>query len=166
MGVQLAMVSIGRPEKGKQLMEHLGIMNGDQLLFVDPENVLYDALDLNRGIYRTFFNMNTPLAFLDRFTRDGGTKELGEILPKWTKGTTDVFVVDEASIPRSHLLPLFAPAFYIPPKQEQALRQGGTFVFRGSDTLFAHYDPSTASHASIDRVMEIVKKEVKTITAA
>ena len=87
MGVQLAMVSIGKPEKGKRLVEHLGIANGDKLLFVDPENVLYDALDLNRGVDRTFFNVNTPFAFLDRFTKEGGTKELGEVLSKWTKGT-------------------------------------------------------------------------------
>jgi hypothetical protein len=46
-------------------------------------------------------------------------------------------------------------AFYIPPKQSQALLQGGTFVFRGNDTLFAHYDPSTAAHASMDQVIEI-----------
>ena len=44
---------------------------------------------------------------------------------------------------------------FIPPKQAQALLQGGTFVFNGPSTLYAHYDPSTAAHASIDRVLEI-----------
>jgi hypothetical protein len=51
-------------------------------------------------------------------------------------------------------------AFYIPPKQAQALLQGGTFVFRGNDTLYAHYDPSTAAHAPMDRVIEIAQQQV------
>jgi hypothetical protein len=130
-GIQLIMVSIGVPEKGRALMEHLDIPKG--YLYVDPENALYDALDLNRGIQRTFFNHNTPFAFVDRFTK-GDTKELGEVLSKWSK------------------------AFYIPPKQSQAFLQGGTFVFRKNQTLFAHYDPSTAAHASIDQVMEIANE--------
>lgn len=50
---------------------------------------------------------------------------------------------------------IIAAAFYLPPKQAQALLQGGTFVFDGEATLYAHYDPSTAAHASIDRVLEI-----------
>ena len=131
------MVSIGLPEKGSELVQHLGLgERGVDYLFVDPENVLYDALDLNRGIQRTFFNPATPFAFLDRFTQKDGTKELGEVLSKWSK------------------------AFYIPPKQEQALLQGGTFVMDGSETLFAHYDPSTAAHASIDQVMDIASSAV------
>lgn len=135
--IRLVMVSIGLPEKGSELVQHLGLgERGVDYLFVDPENVLYDALDLNRGIQRTFFNPSTPFAFLDRFTQKDGTKELGEVLSKWSK------------------------AFYIPPKQEQALLQGGTFVMDGSETLFAHYDPSTAAHASIDQVMDIASSAV------
>ena len=80
------MVSIGLPEKGKALVEHLGLERGEDLLFVDPENSLYDALNLNAGVSRTFFNINTAFAFLDRFTKKGGTSELAEVLPKWSKG--------------------------------------------------------------------------------
>ena len=87
MGIQLVVVSIGKPENGQKLVDHLGIENGETLLYVDPQNVLYDALDLNRGVSRTFFNVNTPFSFLDRFTRTDGTKELGEVLSKWNKGT-------------------------------------------------------------------------------
>jgi hypothetical protein len=87
-GIELVMVSIGVPEKLATLIDHLEIENGHEYLFVDPENALYDALDLNRGIERTFFNVNTPYAFLDRFTRKDGIKELGEVLSKWNKGKT------------------------------------------------------------------------------
>jgi hypothetical protein len=54
----------------------------------------------------------------------------------------------------------FPLAFYIPPKQSQALLQGGTFVFRGNETLFAHYDPSTAAHAPMERVLEIAQQDM------
>jgi len=138
MGIRLVMVSIGKPGKGQELIQHLALgAKGSDYLFVDPENALYDALDLNRGVQRTFFHPGTPFAFLDRFTRDNGTKDLGNVLSKWSK------------------------AVYIPPKQEQAFLQGGTFVFDGEKTLFSHYDPSTAAHANIDRVMEIASEASK-----
>ncbi|GKY96416.1 hypothetical protein MPSEU_000601100 [Mayamaea pseudoterrestris] len=127
------MVSIGTPEKLASLIEHLEIENGSQYLYVDPENILYDELDLNRGIQRTFFNVNTPFAFLDRFTRKDGVDDLKKVLCKWTK------------------------AFYIPPKNEQAFLQGGTFVIAGDKTVYAHYDPSTASHAPMDKVLSIAR---------
>lgn len=133
-GIQLVLVSIGVPEKSEQLIRHLNFTNGENYLFVDPENVLYDALDLNRGIQRTFLNPATPLAFLDRIVQPDGLKDLSFVLSKWKD------------------------ALFIPPKQAQALLQGGTFVFKGADTLFAHYDPSTAAHASIDRVLEIATR--------
>ena len=82
------MVSIGVPEKGAALVQHLGIENGEDLLYVDPDNVLYDALNLNRGVGRTFFNINTPFAFLDRFTKKKGTKELIWVLSKWSNGAS------------------------------------------------------------------------------
>ena len=83
------MVSIGKPEVGKQLLEHLEFKNGDQYLFVDPENALHDALKLNQGVKETFFSVETPFAFLDRFTKSGGMKELGTVLSKWNKGKHD-----------------------------------------------------------------------------
>jgi hypothetical protein len=52
----------------------------------DPENKLYDLLKLNAGIKETFFTPSTPLAFLKRFTKPDGTKELSEVLSKWNKG--------------------------------------------------------------------------------
>ena len=130
------MVSIGLPEKGKQLIDHLEFQQGEKYLFVDPDNALYDELNLNFGVQRTFFNINTPFAFLDRITTKDGLKDLGTILSKWSK------------------------AFFIPPKNEQAFNQGGTFVFDGNRAVFAHYDPSTAAHATVDQVMEVVDKEL------
>jgi AhpC/TSA antioxidant enzyme len=135
---RLILVSVGTPENGRKLVDHLEFINGQDYLFVDPDNVLYDALDLNRGVDRTFFNINTPLRFLDRFTKQDGTKELGKVLSKW----------------------LSKNAFFIPPKPDQAFLQGGTFVFDGNETIFAHYDPSTGAHAPVEQVMEIMQRQV------
>lgn len=52
----------------------------------DPENTLYDDLDLRRGVQETFFSPSTPFAFLDRFTKKDGMKDLFEVLGKWNKG--------------------------------------------------------------------------------
>lgn len=129
--VQLVMVSIGKPEVGKDLVAHLGLRDGENYLFVDPDNEIYDDLDLNRGIKETFFSPSTPLSFLDRFASKGGMNELTEVMSKWNK------------------------AFYIPPKQSQAFNQGGTFVFSGPKTLFAHYDESTGAHAKVSDVVRL-----------
>ena len=63
----------------------------------------------------------------------------------------DLFVC----VPFSISFILTTTAIYIPPKQSQALLQGGTFVLRDQQTLYAHYDPSTAAHAPISTVLEI-----------
>jgi hypothetical protein len=130
------MVSIGKPEVGKELIHHLELKGGEEYIFTDPENALYDDLDLRRGIKETFFSPSTPFAFLERFTKKDGMKELGEVLSKWNK------------------------AFYTPPKQEQAFLQGGTFVFDGPDCIYAHYDESTGAHANVDKVVELAKSRV------
>ena len=85
-GINLVMVSIGTPTNGKKLVDHLAIPNLGDFLFVDPENVLYDSLSLNKGVKSTFFSPGTPFAFLKRFTEQDGMKELTEILSKWNKG--------------------------------------------------------------------------------
>ena len=83
--ITLIMVGIGKPSVGKELVEHLGIPNGEQFIFADPENALYDDLDLNRGVATTFFSPATPYAIRDRLW-NGDTKEIGEVLQKWSKG--------------------------------------------------------------------------------
>jgi hypothetical protein len=88
--VRLVLVSVGRPEVGRELVEHLGFRDGNKYLFVDPTNALYDALDLNRGVRRTFFSADTAFAFLDRFARKDGTKDLQGVLSKWSKGESQL----------------------------------------------------------------------------
>lgn len=85
----LVMVSIGLPQKAASLIDHLELVQygTDTLLYVDPENAIYDALELNRGIQRTFFNLATPLAFLSRLQSENGLGDLGSVLSRWSQGT-------------------------------------------------------------------------------
>jgi hypothetical protein len=96
-------VSIGKPEVGKKLLQHLEVNRGDELIFVDPDNILYEALQLNSGVETTFFSIETPFAFRDRLfgsnDRKDGMKDLLDVLGKWKN------------------------AVYIPPKREQAFQR-------------------------------------------
>jgi hypothetical protein len=80
------MISIGIPEKGQRLVHHLEVPNGREYLFVDPENILYDALELNRGVQRTFFSPATAFSFLDRLRKGDGMNDLADVLSKWSRG--------------------------------------------------------------------------------
>ena len=137
--MKLVIVSIGVPEKGKALCEHLAVADGENFVFVDPSNALYDDLGLNKSVARTFFNPATPLAFKDRLFREGSmfSSELTEVLSKWKD------------------------AFYIPPKQDQAFNQGGAFIFDEDRTVYAHYDEATAAHALPGDMVEKALATVK-----
>ena len=56
---------------------------------------------------------------------------------------------------------LRSAAVYIPPKQDQAFLQGGTFIFDKDDTVYAHYDQSTAAHSDIQEVINLATKRIK-----
>ena len=47
--VKFALISIGMPDTGIKLCNHLGIENGEEWIFADPENSAYDQLRLNKG---------------------------------------------------------------------------------------------------------------------
>lgn len=120
------------------LVEHLEVDNGEEWIFVDPENVLYDALQLNSGVETTFLSVETPFAFRDRFFgtngRKDGMKDLLGVLGKWKD------------------------AIFIPPKQEQAFQQGGAFVFKGKDTAYAYYDAAAGTHLEVAKAVEEATK--------
>jgi len=194
----LILVSVGLPEKGHQIVvEHLGVVNGEDFCYVDPENVLYDALSMNRGVGRMMFHPATPLAFWERLTKPNGTQELRQVLSKYAKGKSFAGRVFHLSLctPRGvnvnksmddrsgcQSLQLFMYNFQVglplcriirffyyntrthtgmisPPKPNQSLLQGGTFVVQGERTLYAHYDPSTAAHAPMEEVLQIAQKQ-------
>jgi len=132
--VSLVLVSIGVPEKAKALMDHLNVSSGEEWFLVDPKNLLYNALNLNKGVASTFGSIDTPFAFRDRIFGVGGRKDgvgdLIDVLGKWKD------------------------AVYVPPRQEQAFQQGGAFLFQGEETFFAHYDGGVGAHVEVGKVVE------------
>lgn len=132
--IQLVIVSIGKPEVGKQVCQHLGLNYEDakSYIFCDPENALYDDLYLNRGI-QTFIAPDTAFSFRDRIFNQQKT------------GLNDLFSV----------LSNWKDAIYIPPKAEQAFNQGGAFLFDGPNTIFAHYDASTGAHIDVNEMIQL-----------
>ena len=68
--VRFALVSIGKPEIGMELCAHLGIKDGEEWIFADPENDAYDRLELNRG-WETMINPATAFRFRDRIFGGG-----------------------------------------------------------------------------------------------
>ena len=51
-------------------------------------------------------------------------------------------------------------AIYIPPSQDQAFNQGGTFLFDGDETVLAHYDESTGDHCDIQEAIDLASDRV------
>ena len=149
--VTLTMISIGVPEKAQALIQHLELerrYGTHTMLYVDDiQNTIYDALQLNRGIQRTFFHRATPLSFLQRFQTSMNSLSSSSSLPTSSSNNPNRDLI--------HVLSKWKDAVYIPPKSSQALLQGGTFVLRDQQTLYAHYDPSTAAHAPISTVLDI-----------
>jgi len=123
--VDLVLISIGKPEVGMKLCEHLGLEDGEKWIFADIENESYDKLELNRG-WDTMIRPATAFRFRDRIfgnNESSNLDQLFEVLGKWKD------------------------AVYVPPKGDQATNQGGTFVFDGDRVVFAHYDESPGTHA-------------------
>lgn len=123
-GVRFVAVGIGTVERAREFCLHVGFPS--ERLLADPENKAYDALGLFKGVTTTFFEPTTPFAILDRFQKD----EAGDLL---------------------QALGRWKP--WIPPKLEQGLQQGGVFVFKGSEMVYSHYDPSTGAHADLGTVL-------------
>ncbi|KAJ8610475.1 hypothetical protein CTAYLR_007763 [Chrysophaeum taylorii] len=128
-GVKLLCVgiaqSIGTPERGAEFSAHVGL--DPEVLFTDPENAAYDALDLIKDVKNLAFNEATPFAILDRIKSDN-LGDLATALSRWKP--------------------------WIPPKLSQGLQQGGVLVFDGEQTLYERKDPSTGAHAPLDLVLE------------
>ena len=73
-----ALVSIGRPDVGLALCEHLGVKDGEDWIYADPDNGVYDALMLNRG-WDTMIRPATALRFRDRIFGGGGGRGEGSL---------------------------------------------------------------------------------------
>lgn len=92
-------------------------------LVADPDRATYKSLELYEGLSRTFFNRATPLALMKR----GDTTNLREATKNYK--------------------------MILPPKNDDAFQQGGMFVFKGREVLYARKDEGTADHAPLKDVL-------------
>lgn len=66
----MSLVSIGKPDVGLELCDHLGVGDGSDWVYADPDNGLHDALVTNRG-WDTMIRPATALRFKDRIFGSG-----------------------------------------------------------------------------------------------
>ncbi|OMP01748.1 Thioredoxin-like protein [Corchorus olitorius] len=97
-------------------------------LYADPDRKAYDVLGLYFGIGRTFFNPASTKVF---------SSTRFEALKKAVKNYTIEATPDERS---------------------SVLQQGGMFVFKGKELLYARKDEGTGDHAPLDDVFDICCK--------
>ncbi|GAX72876.1 hypothetical protein CEUSTIGMA_g331.t1 [Chlamydomonas eustigma] len=129
IGVKLLMVSIGTPERSKDFVARTGFPASN--LYLDPENITYDALQLKNTVQDTFFNVATPLSIAKRFA-EGKSGDLMDILDGWQPWMT-------------------------PKGPTQALQQGGMYVFQGQRMVFSYQDKATGDHADIEQIMAVAR---------
>mmetsp|Transcript_25430 Transcript_25430/g.77171 ORF Transcript_25430/g.77171 Transcript_25430/m.77171 type:complete len:159 (+) Transcript_25430:213-689(+) len=136
-GVRTLCVGIGTLETARKFCDHVPFPA--DILYTDPENAVYDALGLRKGVGVTFFSADTPFAILDRLQKDGAA-DLIAATKRWKP--------------------------WLPPKSSQGLQQGGAFVFEGSTLLFQHFDPSTGAHADLNQLIQVaLAKPLKDFSA-
>ena len=133
--IKLIVISIGTEERARDFCRENEFPM--EILYADPINVTYDKLRLNFGVKETLFDASTPYSITERI-REGKIKELTDVLKRWKP--------------------------WIPPKREQGLQQGGTFVFdtkriKGDseveyECVYDWYDPSTGAHAPAEEILE------------
>merc|ERR1712194_463686 len=137
-GVDLIMISIGKPDVGRELINHLGLEKGEEFLYTDINNVLYNELYLNSGFLTSLVNSPaTAFSFRDRIF-NGKMGVFMEVMGKWKD------------------------AIYIPPERDQPFNQGGVFILdhKKAKTVCSHYDESFGTHADVDFVTKIATDAV------
>lgn len=125
--LRLVCIGIGTHERSKEFAGHVGFP--DKYLYADPNNAVYDALELIKSSpTQLFFDTRTPLS-LGKRIKKGKTDDLRAALANWKP--------------------------WIPPKLDQGFQQGGAFVFDGETTLFGRKDPATGDHADLNELIQI-----------
>ena len=130
---KLFFVGVGTGEAAAEFAKQLGI--DPALCFGDEGGVVGDVLGMDKG-FKTMWN---PPAVDNMMKRndENSLKSLGEAY----KAAADNIGIRKLA----------------PKKIEDTLRQGGTFVFKGSNLLLEHYDQKVGDNAEIDDILAALK---------
>jgi hypothetical protein len=126
-------VGVGTAQAANEFATQLNI--NPKLCFGDEGGAMGDALGLNQGV-KTMWNPAAVNAMMSRNDQESLT-ELGNAYK---------MAIDNVGIKT-----------IMPVDMKDTLRQGGTFVFRGSKALYEHYDSKVGDNADIDSILAAMK---------
>lgn len=146
-GVKLFAVGIGSAESAATFAERVEFP--PTLLFADEseESDAYAAV----GTRNTKRDSNGKAVF--EGVQSMWSQKTNDALK--TRGRDDLNTVVGGFFKKGIYTPLMPKASTTQKTIEQTMVQGGTFVFDGSQELFAHYDYSSGDHADLDVVVSI-----------
>lgn len=87
-----------------------------------------------KGLKETFFSPETPRAIWADM-QSGRIETLKGVMKVWTK-----------------------QELWVPPRQDQALQQGGIVVFEGRRAVWVWRDPATGAHADLAQVVAVATR--------
>ena len=126
-------MGVGTAQAANEFATQLNI--NPKLCFGDEGGTMGDALGLNQGV-KTMWNPAAVNAMMSRNDQESLT-ELGNAYK---------MAIDNVGIKA-----------IMPVDMKDTLRQGGTFVFRGSKALYEHYDSKVGDNADIDSILAAMK---------
>ena len=127
-------VGVGSSDAAREFASELNI--DPAICFGDEGGSVGDILNLNKGI-KTMWNPPAVSSMMERNDEDS-LKALGEAY----KNAADNIGIQNLA----------------PKDMQDTLRQGGTFVFRGNELRFEHYDQKVGDNAKIDDILASIRK--------
>jgi len=131
---KLFFVGIGSADAAKEFATQLDI--DPSVCFGDEAGAMGDALGLEKGI-KTMWN---PAA-VNEMTSRNDKEALADLGNAYKNAVDNVGFKNLA-----------------PKDTKDTLRQGGTFIFKGSKPIFEHFDLKVGDNADIDAILAAIKK--------
>lgn len=131
---KLYFVGVGSAEAASQFADKLGI--DPQLCFGDEGGAMGESLGLEKG-FKTMWNPPAVQTMMERNDEDS-LKALGEAY----KAAADEIGIQNLA----------------PKEIQDTLRQGGTFVFKGSKALLEHFDSKVGDNCEIEDILKAVRQ--------
>jgi len=131
---KLFFVGIGSAEAAKEFATQLDL--DPSTCFGDEGGAMGDALGLEKGL-KTMWN---PAA-VNEMTSRNDKQQLEDLGNAYKNAVDNVGFKNLA-----------------PKDTKDTLRQGGTFIFRGSKLIYEYYDSKVGDNADIDAILAAIKK--------
>jgi hypothetical protein len=131
---KLFFVGIGSADAAKEFATQLDI--DPSICFGDEGGAMGDVLGLGKGL-KTMWNPSVVNEMMSRNDEEA-LKDLGNAYKN---------AIDNVGFQG-----------LAPKDTKDTFRQGGTFIFRGSELIFEHFDSKVGDNADIDAILAAIKK--------